>query len=78
MSRPQLPFDMVQYTSVLYYRMHGVPNFTSRLTICTLKKIINEIERSGKTKKAFNYFNNDIYLPAKKKCQEMIGLVNAG
>lgn len=57
--------------------MHGVPNlYQSPYKISTLKKIINEIETWGKTKKAFIYFNNDIDVSAVKNAEEMISLVN--
>jgi uncharacterized protein YecE (DUF72 family) len=76
MSHPQLPDDIIQNTSVVYYRMHGVPNlYQSPYNISTLKKIINEIETSPKTKKAFIYFNNDIDVSAVKNAEEMIALV---
>jgi uncharacterized protein YecE (DUF72 family) len=77
MSHPELPENIIQNTSVLYYRMHGVPNlYQSPYKISALKKIINEIESSGKTKKAFIYFNNDIDVSAVKNAKEMIELVS--
>ncbi|MDB5222036.1 MAG: hypothetical protein JWN83_703 [Chitinophagaceae bacterium] len=77
MSHPDLPCDIIQNTSVLYYRMHGVPNlYQSPYKLSTLKKIINEIETSEKTKKAFIYFNNDIDVSAVKNAKEMIGLIS--
>ena len=76
MSHPDLPRDIIQNTAVLYYRMHGVPNlYQSPYKISALKKIINEIETSGKIKKAFIYFNNDIDVSAVKNATEMIELV---
>lgn len=77
MSHPELPDNIIQNTSVLYYRMHGVPHlYQSLYKISTLKNIINEIEISHKTKKAFIYFNNDIDVSAVKNAREMIELVN--
>ena len=76
MSHPLLPDDIIQNTSVLYYRMHGVPNlYQSPYKIADLKKIIDEVESSGKTKKAFIYFNNDIDGSAVKNAKEMIELL---
>ena len=76
MSHPDLPGDIIQNTPVLYYRMHGVPNlYQSPYKISTLKKIIHEIETSGKTKKAFIYFNNDIDVSAVKNATQMIELL---
>lgn len=77
MSHPDLPKDIIQNTSILYYRMHGVPNlYQSPYKISTLKKIIKEVEACTKTKKAFIYFNNDIDVAAVKNATEMKQLVN--
>ena len=76
MSHPLLPDDIITNSSVLYYRMHGVPNlYQSPYKIADLKKIIDEIESSGKIKKVFIYFNNDIDGSAVKNAKEMIGLL---
>jgi uncharacterized protein YecE (DUF72 family) len=77
MSHPLLPDDIIQNTSLLYYRMHGVPElYQSPYEIADLKKIIDEVESSGKTKRAFIYFNNDIDVSAVRNAKEMIGLIN--
>jgi uncharacterized protein YecE (DUF72 family) len=76
MSHPLLPNDIIENTSVLYYRMHGVPDlYRSPYKKSTLKKMIKEIEASGKTKKAFIYFNNDIDASAIKNAEGMIEMV---
>ena len=76
MSHPSLPDDIIQNTSVFYYRMHGVPNlYQSPYTIADLKKIIKEVEDCKKTKKAYIYFNNDIDVSAVKNAKQMIELV---
>ena len=78
MSHPLLPDDIVRNTSVLYYRMHGVPElYKSPYRKSTLKKIIGEIETSGKIKKAFIYFNNDIDASAIKNAAEMSRIANS-
>jgi len=76
MSHPLLPANVIQTTSVLYYRMHGVPElYKSPYKKSALKKVINEIKASGKIKKAFIYFNNDIDASAIKNTKEMIKMV---
>jgi uncharacterized protein YecE (DUF72 family) len=73
MSHPLLPDEIIENTSLLYYRMHGVPQlYQSPYTVAHLKKIVKKIESSGKTKKAFIYFNNDIGGNAIRNAREMI------
>ena len=72
MSHPTLPDDIIQNTSVLYYRMHGVPNlYQSPYSVPSLKKLVNYLEKAGKTKNAFIYFNNDIDASAIQNAKEM-------
>lgn len=60
MSHPQLPDDVVQNTSIVYFRFHGVPHlYWSKYEFAALKKVADEIEGNKKTKAAFIYFNND-------------------
>ena len=76
MSHPSLPDDVIENTSLLYYRMHGVPQlYKSPYALADLKKVVKTIEESSKTKNAFVYFNNDIGGNAIKNAKEMIGLV---
>ena len=76
MSHPTLPDKIIENTSLLYYRMHGVPQlYKSPYALADLKKIVKKIEESFKTKNAFVYFNNDIGGNAIKNAKEMIGLV---
>lgn len=76
MSHPSLPDDVIKNTSLLYYRMHGVPQlYKSLYALADLKKIVKAIVESSKTKNAFVYFNNDIGGNAIKNAREMIGLV---
>ncbi len=44
------------------------------LSILHIKKVINEIKSTQKTKKAFSYFNNDIDLSAVRNAKDMIEL----
>ena len=76
MSHPTLPDKIIENTSLLYYRMHGVPQlYKSPYALADLKKVVKTIEESSKTKNAFVYFNNDIGGNAIKNAKEMIGLV---
>jgi uncharacterized protein YecE (DUF72 family) len=77
MSHPLLPDEIIKNTSILYYRMHGVPElYKSPYKKSTLKKIINEIHSSGKIKKAFIYFNNDVDASAIKNAKQMIEIIS--
>lgn len=76
MSHPLLPDDIIKNTSLLYYRMHGVPDlYKSPYSIETLNKVIDEIQNSSSIKKAFIYFNNDIDGSAIKNAKEMNELI---
>lgn len=78
MSHPLLPDEIIQNTSVLYYRMHGVPDlYQSPYNISSLKKIVDEVEACSKTKKAYLYFNNDIDGSAFRNAAEMIELIKS-
>lgn len=77
MSHPELPDKIIQNTSVLYYRMHGVPElYKSLYSLEMLKSFVKKIESGGKTRKAFIYFNNDIDGSAIKNAKEMNGIIN--
>jgi uncharacterized protein YecE (DUF72 family) len=73
MSHPSLPDDIIQNMKTLYYRMHGVPElYKSPYTLSQLKKIVDEISGSGKTRTAYIYFNNDIGGSAIMNAKQMI------
>jgi uncharacterized protein YecE (DUF72 family) len=73
MSHPLLPETIIENTSLLYYRMHGVPQlYQSPYTSENLERMVNTIESSGKIKKAFIYFNNDIGGNAIKNATAMV------
>lgn len=60
-SHPTLPDEVIQNTSTLYFRFHGVPElYKSKYKVGKLKKIADEIEGNPLIKEAFVYFNNDI------------------
>jgi uncharacterized protein YecE (DUF72 family) len=72
MSHPLLPGNIIANTSLLYYRMHGVPElYKSPYSLTDIKKVIKIIEKSTGIKKAFIYFNNDIGGSAIKNAKEM-------
>jgi uncharacterized protein YecE (DUF72 family) len=76
MSHPLLPDKIIVDHSLLYYRMHGVPQlYFSPYEMNELRSIIKKIQSSKKVKKAFIYFNNDIGGNAVKNAKEMIALL---
>jgi len=76
MSHPLLPDKIIENSTLLYYRLHGVPQlYQSPYTLSDLKKMIKEIQSSPTAKKAFIYFNNDIGGNAIKNAKEMIEIV---
>jgi uncharacterized protein YecE (DUF72 family) len=76
MSHPDLPEDVIQNTSTVYYRFHGVPEvYKSKYHMSTLQKIADEIEGNPLIKNAFIYFNNDIDGSAIANAQEMASYV---
>lgn len=77
MSHPTLPDTVIANTTLLYYRMHGVPNlYRSSYSLSFLKKIIKEIKTLVKVKEAFIYFNNDYDGVGIENAKEMIKLVS--
>lgn len=76
MSHPLLPETVIENTSLLYYRMHGVPQlYQSPYSTEHLEKFVKEVQACGKTRKAFIYFNNDIGCNAVKNATEMKVLI---
>ena len=72
-SHPLLPQDIIQNTSFLYYRFHGIPElYKSPYDAAVLYKCADEINASAKTREAFIYFNNDIEVSAIANAKEMI------
>jgi uncharacterized protein YecE (DUF72 family) len=78
-SHPLLPQDIIQNTSFLYYRFHGIPAlYKSPYDVKVLKQTADTINASGKTKEAFVYFNNDIEVSAITNAKDMIRYVTNG
>ena len=76
MSHPLLPDKVIANTSVLYYRMHGVPDlYRSSYSSISLKKIVKEIKALVNLKEAFIYFNNDYGGVGIKNAKTMIDLL---
>ena len=76
MSHPLLPDDVIQNTSQIYYRFHGVPLlYTSSYADDFLKKITNAIKSNPSTKEAWIYFNNDSQVAAIENAKTMIGMI---
>ncbi len=72
MSHPNFPDDVIDNTSILYYRFHGVPElYRSPYSIEKLQSIADQIIKSRKTKVAYLYFNNDIDVSAIRNAKEM-------
>ena len=75
-SYPHLPVDVIMNTSVLYYRLHGVPNlYTSGYSEDELEKIVKRIKSFKKLKQAWLYFNNDSKGWAYNNAASMIGKI---
>ncbi len=78
MSHPLLPATVIANTSLLYYRMHGVPDlYKSPYSTKDIEKIIKTIEGYKGIKKAFIYFNNDIGGSAITNAKEMNAIISA-
>ena len=76
MSHPELPDDVIQNTSFVYYRFHGKPHlYKSPYRSTFLKKVAEQIASNKKTKKAFLYFNNDIDGSAIKNARQLEKIV---
>ena len=73
MSHPALPDDIIQNTSVIYYRFHGVPDlYRSPYSTQSLQKVTDIINANPNTKEAWCYFNNDIDASAILNTKEMM------
>jgi uncharacterized protein YecE (DUF72 family) len=60
-SHPTLPEDIVQNTSLLYYRFHGAPElYKSKYSPQKLSSFVKKVNANNHIKNAFVYFNNDI------------------
>ncbi|MEJ7558151.1 MAG: DUF72 domain-containing protein [Pedobacter sp.] len=61
MSHPDFPDDLIANTTHVYYRLHGREHlYASGYTDNELKNVINRINETPASTKAYLYFNNDI------------------
>ena len=75
-SHPALPEDVIQNTSIIYYRFHGKPDlYKSPYELPFLKHVFNEVDANTKNKEAYLYFNNDIDGSAIKNARQLQKLV---
>ncbi|QDA59527.1 DUF72 domain-containing protein [Hymenobacter jejuensis] len=72
MSHPDLPTNIIHNTSVLYYRLHGVPQlYKSPYSEEELVRIADEINGAPDVQQAYIYFNNDIDASAIGNARQM-------
>jgi uncharacterized protein YecE (DUF72 family) len=76
MSHPTLPDDIIQNTSSVYYRFHGVPDlYRSPYSKEFLQKVIDAVSHDQNTRQGWFYFNNDYDATAVRNAKEMIAMV---
>ena len=71
-SFPKLPDDIIQNTSTIYYRYHGVPKlYYSEYPEKQVKKIAEKIKHARGIDAAYIYFNNTATLAAINNARQM-------
>lgn len=76
MSHPTLPDDVIENTSTVYYRFHGVPNlYRSSYSKEFLQGIVNAVKSNGMVNQGWFYFNNDYDAVGVKNAEEMAALI---
>lgn len=77
MSHPSLPNDVIQNTSSIYYRFHGVPNlYRSLYSVDFLQKVVDAVKLNPAVKQGWFYFNNDYDAIGVINAKEMLELAN--
>ena len=77
MSHPTLPNDVIENTTLVYYRFHGVPTlYRSPYSTDFLQNVVNEVKNNHRVKEGWFYFNNDYDAVAIGNAKEMIALSN--
>lgn len=72
MSHPLLPEGVIQTSSFLYYRFHGVPHLYSSLySEKTLEDVLRQVQLLEAGEKAFFYFNNTAVGHAVQNARQM-------
>jgi uncharacterized protein YecE (DUF72 family) len=75
MSHPTLPDEVIENTSSVYYRFHGVPNlYRSPYSEEFLQNVMNTLKENPRVKEGWFYFNNDYDAVAVGNAKEMIAL----
>jgi uncharacterized protein YecE (DUF72 family) len=78
MSHPLLPQEVIQNTTVLYYRFHGVPElYKSEYDKKVLEDFVSQVKSAKKIKQAYIYFNNDIGGSAIVNAKQMYETINS-
>ncbi|MEO6851652.1 MAG: DUF72 domain-containing protein [Mucilaginibacter sp.] len=75
-SHPLLPNDVIQNTSSVYYRFHGVPNlYRSPYSKEFLQNVVDTVKTNAGAQQGWFYFNNDYDAVGVENANEMIALV---
>jgi uncharacterized protein YecE (DUF72 family) len=75
-SHPDLPDDFIPNTSIVYYRFHGTPKlYSSKYPDDDLQKVYAAIQKNGKTKQAFIYFNNTMAGTAIENAKQLQNII---
>jgi uncharacterized protein YecE (DUF72 family) len=76
MSHPSLPNDVIQNTSVIYYRFHGVPVlYRSPYSKDFLQGVIDAVKQNPSIREGWFYFNNDFDAVGVSNAKDMISLI---
>ena len=76
MSHPLLPNEVIQNTSLVYYRFHGVPDlYRSKYSETFLRDVVDTVKQNKATRQSWFYFNNDVETHAITNAKEMMEMV---
>ncbi|MEN0053456.1 MAG: DUF72 domain-containing protein [Mucilaginibacter sp.] len=76
MSHPSLPNDVIQNTSVVYYRFHGVPVlYRSPYSKDFLEGVVDAVKQNLAVDEGWFYFNNDFDAVGVSNAKDMISLI---
>ncbi len=76
MSHPTLPDDVIQNTTSVYYRFHGVPNlYRSPYSMAFLQNVVNAVKHNHEVKQGWFYFNNDYDAVGVENAKDMLRLI---
>lgn len=78
MSHPTLPDNVIENTSIVYYRFHGVPDlYRSPYSAEFLRKVVDAVKSNKRVKQGWLYFNNDYDAVGVANAKEMIAMISA-